>query len=316
MMKSACVAAALALAALIAVPAAAAPQETVLYSFKGGKDGNRPDAGLIMDTSGALYGTTSEGGTDGTVFKLTPPAAGQTVWTESVLYRFKGGRDGKFPNGSLIMDTSGALYGTTTDGGTGCPGFECGTVFELTPPGAGEAEWTESVLYSFKGGKDGKAPLAGLIMDTSGAFYGTTEGAGIGRCSFSGGRGCGTVFELTPPGAGETGWTESVLYHFKGGRNGKFPSGGLIMDTSGALYGTTTFGGTGKGTVFMLTPPGAGETEWTESVLYRFQGGQDGASPAAGLITDTSGALYGTTLNGGTGCRSLGGCGTVFRLVP
>jgi hypothetical protein len=184
-------------------------------------------------------------------------------------------------------------------------------VFKLTPPAAGETEWIEAVLYRFSGKFDGDGahPFAGLIIDARGALYGTTSVGGTG-CF-----GCGTVFQLTPPAAGATKWTEGVLYSFTGFPNGINPEAGLIMDARGALYGTTNGG---RGTVFKLTPPAAGETEWIESVLYRFSAkfDGDGASPVAGLITDASGALYGTTYNGGAGCPGINGCGTVFEVVP
>ena len=156
----------------------------MLYSFQGRPDGVAPLAGLIADKQGALYGTTTGGGTvnNGTVFKLTPPAKGQTVWTETVLYGFKGGSDGGYSDAGLIADNSGTLYGTTNGGGIG---NDAGTVFKLTPPAKGQTTWTETVLYRFcslPNGSDGVTPLAGLIADKQGALYGTTQRrrAGIG----------------------------------------------------------------------------------------------------------------------------------------
>ncbi len=296
-------------------PGATSWSETTLHRFTGGADAATPFAGLVMDANGDLYGTTSGGGgNNGTVFELTPPAAGETRWTEKVLYRFKGGADGATPVAGLIMDANGALYGTTLNGGRGCNATGCGTVFELTPPAAGETRWTETVLRRFKGIPDGAHPVAGLIMDANGALYGTTDFGGGACLSY----GCGTVFTLVPPAAGETRWIEKVLYRFQDGADGGFPAAGLIMDANGAaLFGTTLTGGrgcnaTGCGTVFELTPPAAGETRWTETVLYRFKGGSDGAYPLAGLIMDASGALYGTTNLGG-GARQIG---TVFKLKP
>ena len=302
--------------------------ETVLYRFKGGSDGFYPFAGLIADNSGALYGTTSGGGTGGnggTVFKLTPPAKGQTVWTETVLYSwppFLGVPDGLTPLAGLIADKQGALYGTTSGGGTGKGVFNLalGTVFKLTPPAKGQPAWTETVLFSFQG-YDDATPFAGLIADKQGALYGTTSGEGeLGPIP-----GAGTVFKLTPPAKGQTAWTETVLHTFTGGTlpggtDGGIPVAGLIADNSGALYGTTSGGGTGNGflgfgTVFKLTPPAKGQTVWTETVLYRFKGGSDGSGPFAGLIADKQGALYSTTAGGGTN-NGLGGAGTVFKLTP
>jgi hypothetical protein len=298
---------AITLAALsLAGSALAAPVETLLYSFQGGSDGGAPYAGLIADKEGALYGTTTGGGTGdggfgfGTVFKLTPPAKGQTVWTETVLYSFQGGSDGDGPFGDLIADNSGALYGTTQTGGSG-GGY--GTVFKLTPPAKGQTACTETVLHSFTGGSDGVFPLDGLIVGKQGALYSTTGAGGTGDA--------GTVFKLTPPAKGQTAWTETVLYSFKGdGSDGAFPFGDLIADNSGALYGTTVGGGNGRvnGTVFKLTPPAKGQTVWTETVLYSFKIGNplNPSTPSGGLIADNSGALYGTT----------GGGGTVFKLTP
>jgi uncharacterized repeat protein (TIGR03803 family) len=182
----------------------------VLYKFcsqPNCSDGISIYAGLIFDKEGALYGATIGGGSGcsqtggcGTVFKLTPPAQGQTTWTERVLYSFEGGpSDGNAPEATLIADKEGALYGATIGGGSGCSQMGgCGTVFKLTPPANGKTTWTESVLYIFKGpGSDGAIPFdySGLISDKEGALYGTTFYGG-GGCQQTGG--CGTVFKLPP----------------------------------------------------------------------------------------------------------------------
>jgi uncharacterized repeat protein (TIGR03803 family) len=288
--------------------------ETLLYQFLDGFDGDTPVGGLIRDPHGVFYGTTQGGGGlgDGTVFALTPPARPMTEWTEQIVHRFKGGAtDGRLPLSGLLMDGA-KLYGTTAAGGPG----DFGTVFELTPPTAPGAGWNEKLLYIFKGGADGKAPTAGLIIDTGGALYGTTQNGGNSGCGF--GAGCGTVFKLSPPAPGQSLWTETVLHRFTGGTDGASPAAGLIADKKGNLFGTTGFGGTGCpdgcGTVFELTPPAAGQKLWTETVLYAFRGGSDGERPAAGLTADANGVLYGTTVNGGTGCDDVG-CGTVFELT-
>jgi uncharacterized repeat protein (TIGR03803 family) len=299
---------------------------TFLHRFKGGEDGSIPEAGLIMDANGALYGTTSLGGGVascydgcGTVFRMTPPKPGETQWSEEILYRFKGDADGASPHAGVIMDATGALYGTTQSGGIKCFGKlteSCGTVFMLAPPKAGDRQWTERVLYRFKGGADGANPEAGLTIDTNDVLYGTTYSGGV-RC-FGKFREdtCGTVFALKPPPAGSDGWTETVLNRFKLPAEGAHPGAGLIMDASGVLYGTTNWGGrgclnTGCGTVFGLSPPAPGTSGWAETVLYPFRGGDDGESPLAGLIMDASGALYGTTSSGGAAQW-----GTVFKLTP
>jgi uncharacterized repeat protein (TIGR03803 family) len=294
----------------LAGSASAAPVETVLYSFTGGSDGTNPLAGPIADNSGALYGTTEIGGTgnNGTVFKLTPPAKGQTAWTETVIYRFcsqPSCSDGVLPQaGSLIADNQGELYGTTAGGG-GISHGSYGTVFKLAPPAKGQTVWQETVLYRFcalPNCVDGYGPQAGLLVD-DGALYSTT--------AFGGSANVGTVFKLVPSSGLET-----VLYSFQGGNDGANPIGGVTA-LNGALYGTTRFGGSsGNGTVFKLTPPAKGQTAWTETVLYRFTGGSDGRFPYAGLIADKSGALYGTTQQGGSGCPEHNGCGTVFKLTP
>jgi uncharacterized repeat protein (TIGR03803 family) len=213
-----------------------------LYQFTDGKDGGQPSAALTFDHEGNLYGTTCCGGDssqgDGTVFKLT--RSGQS-WTESVLYSFSGGTDGADPEASVIFDADGNLYGTTTNGGNSNCAFGCGVVFELTPNSGGG--WTEQVLHRFAGdGRDGAVPTAGLIFDSSGNLYGTTSRGGA--------QDEGTIFQLTPhPGKA---WEEKVLYDFVDGSVGGSTSG-LILDAKGNLYGTRQFGGTHNlGTVFKL----------------------------------------------------------------
>ena len=242
--------------------------------------------------------------------------------TETILYKFPRSSVGSYAG--LIIDNQGALYGTIVGGGgNGCPQFGtggCGTVFKLAPPGKGQTTWTETILYSFKGGNDGTQPWAGLISDNQDILYGTTVGGG-NDCPQVSPDGCGTVFKLTPPGKGQTVWTETVLYSFKGGSDGSGPFASLIIDKKGALYGTTYGGGNGAsvgagwGTVFKLTPPGKGQNTWTETVLYRFNGGSDGINPVANLLMDNQGALYGTTFGGGNSCLGIGSCGTVFKLA-
>jgi uncharacterized repeat protein (TIGR03803 family) len=277
--------------------------ETVLYSFAGGIDGGQPWTGLIFDDEGALYGTTVKGGDAdaGVVFKLTPPAAGQTRWTETVLYGFTGGEGNNPQAVDLIFDGGGALYGTTTFGGSS----NLGAVFKLTPPAAGQTQWTETVLYSFADRADGTNPFGGLIFDARGALFGATYRGGTANL--------GAVYKLTPPAAGQTEWTETVLHSFTGGNDGALPAfGRLILDRNGALYGATIRGGPANaGTVFKLTPPANGQTQWTETVLHGFTDA-DGKSPqAAGLIFDEKGALYGTTIFGG-----ISNLGAVFKLTP
>ncbi len=287
--------------------------ETVLYSFTG-RDGAAPQADLIFDKSGALYGTTAIGGDNnlGTVFKLTLPATEGSAWTESVLHSF-GGSTGFFPRAGLIFDDAGALYGTTAGGGL------YGTVFKLSPPTVSGSAWTHNLLHKFTG-PDGANPEARLLFDRSRALYGTTANGGATRANCAGG--CGTVFKLTPPATTGGTWTETVLHSFTR-RDGALPTGSLIFDKSGALYGTTRFGGAhNQGTVFKLQPRARTPGAWTLSVLYNFSGNltrNDGAEPQSDLIFDEAGALYGTTEFGGgkrSPCNNPEGCGTVFKLTP
>jgi uncharacterized repeat protein (TIGR03803 family) len=160
--------------------------EKVLYSFSGGSDGANPVGALVADKAGNLYGTTSQGGSSnctagcGIVFELTPPATRGGVWSETVLCRFTGGSDGAAPESNLTFDAAGNLYGTTASGGGAS---HAGTVFELAPPSTQGGAWTETVLYSFAGGSDGKSPVAGLVFDAAGNLYGTTFFGPEAMCS-------------------------------------------------------------------------------------------------------------------------------------
>jgi uncharacterized repeat protein (TIGR03803 family) len=296
--------------------------ESVLWSFGNGKDdGSDPQSnGLIMDASGDLYGTTSKGGTHGqlnvtgfgggTVFELKPPATPGGDWTESVLWNFGKGKDGDSPFFGLIPDKNGNLYGTTAYGGTfASSANNGGTVFELKPPATAGGDWTESILWNFGKGNDGFAAYTDLIMDSSGNLYGTTFFGGI----FGGSPADGTVFKLIAPSTSSGKWTESVLWNFGNGTDGVWPYGGVIADTSGNLYGTTNHDG---GTVFELTPPSTIGGDWTESILWGFGSGTDGAGPEAGLLMDISGNLYGTTTEGGTTLSGSDDGGTVFEINP
>lgn len=297
---------------VIGVQVTCSANERVLYTFAGGNDGMFPVGGLIMDSAGDLFGTTVAGGDSiigdpncsngcGTVFELSPNGSGG--YSESILYRFTGTGDGSNPASALVMDSEGNLYGTTQWGGSDT----YGTVFELVPNGGGG--YTESILYSFTGGSDGNEPHARLLIDGAGNLYGTTYYGGV----ISGpdcGTGCGTVFELSH---GSGGYTESILYRFTDSPDGAFPQGGLIRDSAGNLYGTTSLGGVsnceaGCGTVFELSKSGGA---YTEAILLRFTGNADDNWPFAGLTEDGAGNLYGSTV--GSGCP--GPCGTVYELA-
>jgi uncharacterized repeat protein (TIGR03803 family) len=277
--------------------------ETVLHSFSG-PDGAYPYASLTFAGNGALYGTTELGGSSGygTVFELTPPGGSGGTWTETVLFNFSGGNDGCCPYAAPVLGASGALYSTTVAGGSSGKG----TVFRLNPPGTGKSAWTETILHNFNG-SDGGFPYSGVSLGANGVIYGTTAG--------SVNAGNGSAFELSPPtGSGKV-WTETILHKFTGNSDGGAPHAVPIVGPNGTLYGTAFGGGTGKrfngsGLIFQLTPP-TGSGSWTESVLYVFQGGSDGASPNATLTPGASGVFYGTTLGGGTF-----GQGTVFMFTP
>jgi uncharacterized repeat protein (TIGR03803 family) len=311
--------------------------ETTLYSFTGSADGGEPQAGLVRDSAGNFYGTTGPIGGAGAVFKLDRSG------TETVLYRFVGANEDGHPMGNLVRDADGNLYGTVS---LGSAGQGSGTVFKIDSSG------TETILHEFTGGADGGNPIAGVIRDSAGNLYGTTNLGGSQACN----SGCGVVFKIDPSGA------ETVLYSFTGGLDGFYPNGGLIQDAAGNLYGTTYFGGTiGDGTVFMLTPAGvktvlynfigqpsdgalpvgnlirdsagnfygvtfAGgirsfgtvyklDKNGKETVLYRFKGKPDGQWPETGLTRDSAGNLYGTTVYGGS-CSQTTGCGIVFKIAP
>jgi uncharacterized repeat protein (TIGR03803 family) len=211
--------------------------------------------------------------------------ATSTHATETVLYSFTDGTDGGGPNGGLVFDSSGNAFGTTHFGGNdscgGSVGGGCGVVFELSRNKTG---WTEAPLYAFDDGAGGGFPNAGVILDKNGNALGTASTGGSTQCSI----GCGVVYELSKG----RGWTESVLHSFIES-DGEFPNAVLLPGKSGRLYSTTWYGGSsGNGTVFSLTP---GSSGWTERVLYSFAGTTDGSAPAAGVIADRAGNLYGTT---------------------
>jgi len=319
------------------IPSAAS--YSLFYSFKCAPDGGIPEAGLVEDASGNLYGTTDLGGVYGygTVFKLTPSG------TETVLHSFAGApSDGAYPYfATLTLDSAGNLYGTTPSGGESGEGV----VFKLTPAGA------ETVLYSFSGGSDGGSPRGGVVRDGSGNLYGTTF--------WGGALGFGVLFKLNPSG------TETVLHSFaSSATDGGNPDAGPIRDSAGNLYGTTAHGGSfGNGTVFELSASGSetllhsfadypsdgalpfdsvllrnssgnlyGVTYYggrtgdgavfevnaagEETVLLNFDGGSGGGNPYDGLAQDADGNLYGTTENGGSAPCGYQGCGVLFKLSP
>jgi uncharacterized repeat protein (TIGR03803 family) len=316
---------------LVTLNAWAASKYKVLYAFKGGNDGNYPTGALVLDTAGNLYGTTIFGGGDqqycsglnpgcGTVFKLAPGSHGK--WKETVIHRFQSGNDssdGSAPNGALVFDAEGNLYGTTVSGGGSsqqCSSSTfsgCGIAFELSPKSSGG--WKETVLYRFQINAGGAGPNGGLVFDSEGNLYGTAAAA-ANCCAPIFDWGAGVVFQLTP---GSGGWNENVLHSFCGRKNcsdGNAPYAGLLRTTDGALYGTTAYGGAdtfpcfnlGCGTVFKVTENSKGS--WSEQVLNDFIG-RDGIQPSNALTADKKENLYGTTA-----VEGAFGDGTVFKLSP
>jgi uncharacterized repeat protein (TIGR03803 family) len=254
--------------------------ESVLYSF-----GSKPNdayepyySSLALATDGNLYGLTYYGGINdyGAAFEVTPTG------TESVLWSFGTSGDGYYPEGSLIQGSDGNFYGMTREGG----GHGDGAVFKITPAGV------ETDIWAFGTGTDGDDPYGSLVQGSDGSFYGMTEGGGV--------QGTGTVFKITSAGV------ETVLWSFGAGTDGFFPYGSLIQGRDGNFYGMTYSGGTnGSGIVFKITPAG------TETVLYSFGGGTDGANPYGDLMQATDGNFYGMTYYGGTNNE-----GTAFKITP
>jgi uncharacterized repeat protein (TIGR03803 family) len=291
----------------------AAARDRVIYNFQGGNDGIGSND-LIADRAGNLYGTTFNGGGSagaGTVYELSPPALPGGAWTETILYSFSYSLlgNGIGPLAGLVMDSAGNLYGTTWLGGP----QGAGVAFELSPPAVKGGAWTYSQLYAF-GGAGLSSPEARLVLDKAGHLYGTTASGGTGGCA----GGCGGVFKLAHPAQQGGTWTKTVLFNFSGSfETGGGTSGGLTMDSHGALYGTTYSGSGGpSGTAFRLTPTKSGH--WVHTLLYTFAGFADGAFPQAEVVFDKNGNLYGMTNYGGSGGPNCFGspCGTVFELMP
>jgi uncharacterized repeat protein (TIGR03803 family) len=345
----------LAAVVLVSLPTLAAAGETILHSFYSAPLGYQPNGGLISDAAGNLYGTTAWGGNYafGNVYELIPNSQGG--WTEKVIYSFNDASGSIYsPTGKLTFDSAGNLYGATTWGGSAAVGAALGGVFKLAPTTTGQ--WKETTIHVFPTiGSDGYSPNGGMVFDQAGNLYGTTTNQNSGTAVFelspaSNGfwtysavshfdstaypngdlvfdqagnlygttmvrdnNQYGTVFELTPSSAG---WNETILYSFSGGADGAYPTGGVIFDSTGSLYGTAEGGGSATGcnscgVVFKLTH---GSSGWTESVLHSFQGRTtDGDGPNGTLIFDGTGNLYGTTGGGGTGALAQG---TVFELTP
>jgi len=251
----------------------------VLYTFSGDADGAHPNASLIFDKSGNLYGTTFNGGNSGygTAFELSPSTGG---WRESTVYTFAGNSDGANPVSGLTPGPAGIFYGTTLFGGANnCGANNCGTVYKLRKTSSG---WKETILHSFNG-SDGSSPMAGPLL-RHGTLYGTTSTGGASNQ--------GTAFSLIQ--RNHT-FIETVLCSFNG-TNGTSPVSEMVPDSAGNLYGTTVYGGSnGYGVVFVLRNS---EGKWQESVVHDFAGTLDGSQPL-GTPTFHAGGLFGTTSGGG-----------------
>lgn len=268
--------------------------ETVLHRFGASGDGGCPRSSVAFDRMGNIYGTTTTGGAHdrGTIYTLTPSEGG---WTEAILHDFSGA-DGADPRSEVTMDPFGNLYGTTSQGGQGCSGSGCGTVYKLGRIGTG---WVENVLYSFAGTTDGGLPDGGVIFDAQGNLYGTTLYGG-------GSDGDGTVFQLVPS---PNFWTLNTLYILSGASGG--PDATLVMDSGGNLYGTTFEAPNGYGAAFKMTQSAGG---WTFNYLHVFDGA-DGSYLFGPVVMDAAGNLYGTTWQGAQGCQPYG-CGVVWEITP
>jgi uncharacterized repeat protein (TIGR03803 family) len=275
----------------------------VLYAFQDGADGAAPDVSLTLDTAGNLYGVTPFGGASnlGVVFELSPPATHGGSWTETVLFNFN---DAVNTPLQLTVDGLGNLYGEANGGSANGQG----TIYQLTPPAVSGGAYTYTVLHVFEN-SDGAEPMGGLILDSIGNLYGTTQAGGLTgeNCANS----CGLVFELVkPPAAGGT-WTDQTLYSFTGNNNdGGLPEGGVTFH-AGKLYGTTQTGGSADGgTVFELSPPSGGSGAWTENIIFDFNRRSTGLGPTSSVIFDAAGNLYSDAVS------STLTSGQIFKLSP
>jgi uncharacterized repeat protein (TIGR03803 family) len=280
--------------------------QDILYSFSGGSDGGNPNAPLMLDSSGNVYGSTYAGGATnlGAIFELSPPAAPGGAWTESVLYSFVSSLENS-PT-ALLFDPQGNIYGQS------CAQLQAnGDIFELSAPSAPGGAWSYNIIYSFPGFSSGVCPKGEMALDKNGNLYGSTFGGGYNPQS------AGVIFELDKPEASGEPWTEHVLYRF-GGQKGDGASPTGVIFHGGKIYGTTQFGGDnygsypGDGTVFQLTPPTAPGSTWTEMPILTFNRNTNGFQPMAGVVFDSAGNLYGTTAYNPTYEYD----GEVFELSP
>jgi uncharacterized repeat protein (TIGR03803 family) len=275
---------------------------TVLYDFGArANDGVAPGSGVVLDNNGNVYGTTGVGGfqgSDGIVFKLTPPSSGQGDWTETILHGFRGTPDGKIAESRLTMNAKGVLYGTTNKGGS----EDSGTVYALVPPTA-QGGWKEQIVHNFGTVTDDVVtPIYGVLLAPEG-LYGVDQGGANNTGAFY-------LLTRTP---GSSSFTQNILFSFGafGSGDGADPGGELVRDSKGNFYGVTVQGGVNNlGAVYKLTPPASAGGAWTESVIFSFDG-TNGTLPSGRLLLGKGGVLYGTTSGGGDHSA-----GTVFQLTP
>jgi uncharacterized repeat protein (TIGR03803 family) len=275
---------------------------TTIYNFGAfANDGVAPGSGVILDKTGNVYGTTGVGGfqgSDGTVFRLTPPSSGDGTWTETILHAFKGSPDGKISESRLAMSAQGVLFGTTLRGGS----VDSGTVYALFPT-AGQGQWREQIVHSFGTVTDDVAsPNLGVTITPQG-LYGVDQ---------TGANNTGAFYLLTRI-PGSTAYQQNILYSFGaiGSGDAFGPSGELVRDAKGNFYGVTAQGGANDlGAVYKLSPPASQGGTWTESVIFSFNG-TDGTLASGRLLLGKGGVLYGTTEGGGDNSA-----GTVFQLTP
>ncbi len=286
--------------------------ESVIHTFHGGSaDGAVPwYAGVVFDAAGNLFGTTTAGGTGpcavgcGVVYELTPPATEGAEWTVAVVHSFNHST-GDFPMSTPIFDAQGNLYGTTNVGGV----HDGGAAYRLLKPASEGGVWQYKVLYAF-GNNDSINPMGSLTLHGSHRLYGTL--------TFSQTTGFGGVFELVPPAVAGDPWTENILYSFTDGSDGAYPSGNVLFDQAGNLYGTAQRGGGngvascgtgGCGTVWELTPSGSA---WSETTVHSFPtSSKDAKMPFGGLVRAHNGVLIGAAPQGGAHAQ-----GAVFGIVP
>lgn len=283
---------------------ASAQTESTIYTFSE-TSSFWPQGGLLEDGAGNFYGTTRGGGTYGvgTVMELSPPAVTGGAWALTTLYSFVPyGSGGYVPISDLVKDQAGAFYGTTYMGGD--PVCNCGGVFKLSPPAIKGGAWTESQIYAFKGGADGRLPVpATLALTTTGTVYGVTLRGGTWDS--------GVLYQLVTKNGKN--YSESVLYSFGDLDDASTPSGAILLDAAGSLYGVTSLGGTfGQGTLYKYVPAANGQLP-TYSILYSFGGSTTtGSYPNGSLIFDASGDIYGVTNGGGDDA----GDGVAYMLTP